>query len=241
MWEITLIGERDDYFDLKEYCDILIDIFVKDIIVAIDYDDKVYVSIATSRDGIIKFVENTIYEIIIKINKKNFFYNNLNKSFKEKVLLPFIISSIISIDLNDEIDFAKNSVKLTSVINIKSFVYFKLKSIVSKWSKIVKYLNYTYFNKINDELYLQFLKFISENNQTLFDVIFLQEYLNDMLFIDKNGNKLISIPLNDEIGIIVNLIIYSPKKLIINGDNSLSKKINGLISYIFRDRLCVVL
>lgn len=241
MWEITLIGSDEDYFDLKEVCDILMDIFDKDIIIALNFGEQTICSIATNRDSIIKFLENVIYETIIKINKKHYFYNNLNKSFTNNSLISFIISSIVSIDLNEEIEYAKKTTKLSRVINIQSFLYFKLHKIVVTWGRIARYLNVTYSNQMQEELYLQFLKFIADNNQSYIDVVYLEENLDEMILLDRNGNKLKTIPSKDEISIIVNLIIYSPQKLIINCVNSLSNKVTNLISYIFRDKISVIL
>ena len=45
----------------------------------------------------------------------------------------------------------------------------------------------------------------------------------------------------DEIGLIVNLIVYAPKKLIISCLDSLSANVAGLIRYIFEDKICLLL
>ena len=62
-----------------------------------------------------------------------------------------------------------------------------------------------------------------------------------MIRIIKEKNMISSIPKSDEIGIIVNLIMFAPRKLIINCINSLSTKVSNMISYIFEDRVSVLL
>jgi hypothetical protein len=71
--------------------------------------------------------------------------------------------------------------------------------------------------------------------------MYLEQGKDSMIILDKNKKLLSSIPKNDEIGVVVNLIVLSPKKLIINCYTSLSNKIAGLIEYIFQDRISILL
>ena len=71
--------------------------------------------------------------------------------------------------------------------------------------------------------------------------MYLEELEDNMLILDDKKRTIRSISKCDEIGIIVQLIMFAPKKIIINCINSLSKKVSTLISYIFEDRVSVLL
>ena len=62
-----------------------------------------------------------------------------------------------------------------------------------------------------------------------------------MLILDQKRKKLKLLSKNDDIGIIANLVMLAPKKLIINCIDALSEKVTNLISYIFEDRVSVLL
>ena len=65
--------------------------------------------------------------------------------------------------------------------------------------------------------------------------------MDEIQLLDNKKNKVRCISKNDEIGILVNLIMFSPKRLIVSCLNSLSEKVSGLISYIFEDKLSVII
>jgi len=68
----------------------------------------------------------------------------------------------------------------------------------------------------------------------------LKEQKNNLELIDVRNKIIKQIPKSDEIGILVSLILYSPKKLIINCIDSLSEKVSNLITYIFDDKVSVL-
>ncbi|MBE5757416.1 MAG: hypothetical protein E7345_00585 [Clostridiales bacterium] len=240
MWEITLIGNKENYVEINDFLSILNDIFDKDIITAICYGDNVICSIATNRDEIIKFLQDVVYELIIKISKKDFFSTALTNINSDELKM-FIVSSIISIDLAGELEFAKKTTKLGKIININSFMHFKLGGIISNWKKVADYLNFKYYCCLEDELYLHLLKFIVDNASSFFDIVYLEEDRENVVILDKDRNKIKTIGKKDEIGIIASLIMYSPQKLIINCMNSFSDKVTNLITYIFNEKVSTIL
>ena len=90
-------------------------------------------------------------------------------------------------------------------------------------------------------VYLEFLRFLVLNSEPKNEVVFLINSDQSVQLLD-NENKILSdMPKSDEIGVVVNLILQAPKKLIINCFDSLSKKVADLIMYIFDDRICMIL
>ena len=129
---------------------------------------------------------------------------------------------------------------MSKVVHIRSFVNFKLSKIIKIWKQISNYLNNNFTSNSQDELCLEFLKFIADNSSAKSDILYLQENQGNLELFDIKNNRLRSISKNDEIGILVSLILYSPKKLIINCIDSLSDKVSDLISYIFEDKVSVL-
>lgn len=71
--------------------------------------------------------------------------------------------------------------------------------------------------------------------------MYLEEINSQMYLLDKKRREMKKLSIDDDVGIIANLVMFAPKKLIINCINSLSKKVTSLISYIFEDRVSVLL
>ena len=72
MWEITIIGQNDEYDELYECYKVIGDIFLSDVTLAITQNNFTYFSIATNKKSIVRILKNIIYEIVVKINKKKF-------------------------------------------------------------------------------------------------------------------------------------------------------------------------
>jgi len=134
-----------------------------------------------------------------------------------------------------------NRFKLTKIIHIRPFVYFKLTRLLEIWKQIAEYLNYNFATNKQEILCMEFLKFLADNSQSKWDILYLEETMDEIQLLDNKKNKVRCISKNDEIGILVNLIMFSPKRLIVSCLNSLSEKVSGLISYIFEDKLSVII
>jgi len=240
MWEITPVGKTRDILFFDELKTILKDKYNSQIMMAITFNNDLYCSIAVKDKRYVRFVKSKIFETIIKIVKCEYFENNLNIFSIDKSLNSFILSCILKIDLFDEIEYSLERFKLTKIVHIRSFVYFKLSKIINIWSKIASYLNSNFQFNCKDGLCLEFLKFLADNSDANIEVFYLKEQKNNLELIDVRNKIIKQIPKSDEIGILVSLILYSPKKLIINCIDSLSEKVSNLITYIFDDKVSVL-
>lgn len=241
MWEITLIGKPCDigyFIDLK---DTLYRKFKNEILVVISFEKDLICSIATTNNVHIRKLKLLIYETIIKVVKAEIYHNSLEIFTNDKSLNSFILSSLIIINLNDEVNYAKAYTSLTKVINVRSFVYFKLHNMIDMWYREIDFYNYTFGGIHRDEFYLEFLRFVAQNLTGKFDIMFLEDSKDTMRILDKKHNMIKSISKNDEIGVIVNLIMLGPKKIIIKCIDKLSQKVATLINYIFEDKVSVIL
>ena len=241
MWEITLVGKPSDigyFLDLK---DILKSKFNKEIIVVISFEKDLICSIASTNQKNTNILKHIIYETIIKVAKSEYYQNNLELFTSDKSLNSFILSSLILINLDDEINYANHYAKLGNTVYVKSFVNFKLNNMVKMWRREIDYYNVIFGGIHKEEFYLEFLRFLAHNLNEKFDIMYLEETFDNMLILDNKGKKVRTISKNDEIGVIVQLIMLAPKKIIINCINSLSSKVSTLINYIFEDKVSILL
>lgn len=239
MWEITLVGKEMDYpyfLDLEKK---ILDLKIKTI-VSIGVKDELYISIC-SQNNILSKIEDYIFETIIKINKKEYMLENLDfLSDCDDVYESFMLSSIISLDLDMEVDFAKYYAKLDKMNNIRSLFRFRLNKLIGSWQNISVALNMLLMDKRKERIYLDFLKYLTVVTKPLHDVVILNRSFKSMVIMDKHGNTLKKLYSNDEVDILVNLIMYLPKKIIVTS-GSMGNKIFAMIKYIFDDKVSVVL
>lgn len=240
MWEITLRGKPSDIVYFLELKNSLKEILNKNAIIVITFEKDLVCSIAIAKEKLSSKIYKKIYETILKIVKIEYITENLRVFSNDKSLNSYFVSSIVNMEISNEVKYAMQVTKLSRVINIRPFVLFKLHNLYEMWQKEVDYYNF-HFNCDNGENYLDFLKFIVLNIDTKSKILYLEEINSEMCFLDEKRNKMKNLRLDDEVGIIANLVMFAPKKLIINCINSLSDKVTKLISYIFEDRVSVLL
>lgn len=240
MWEITLRGKPSDILHFLQLKNEIKELMNKNALVVITFDHDLVCSIGIIKDKRLKKVKCLIYQTIIKIAKLEYLNNNLKVFVKDKSLNSYFVSSIINCSLRDEVRYAMRISNLTPTLVIRSFVQFKLHNIYDLWLNEVEYYNYN-FSSSNGENYLKFLKFLVLNIHTKSDILFLEEINSELLLLDKDKKEMKKFQIGDDIGIIANLIMYAPKKLIICNTNSISSKVTNLISFIFEDRVSMIL
>ena len=211
------------------------------VITAMSCNNGLAFSIALKDKKYINYLKTAILECIIKLAKEEYFKEHLKISGSDEELNQFILMSLILINLKEEVDYARIRVKLTKVIHIRSLINFKLNKLYYIWEKLTSYFNISLSGQYNDEIYLRFLKLLVSNSHSNEEIMYLEQVCENMCILDKNKNLLSSTPIDDEIGVIVNLIAYAPKKIIINCFDTLSVKVLELIKYIFEDRISVIL
>lgn len=240
MWEVTIVGKIRDIIYFEQLQDRLKDEFDKDVLVAVSLTDNLVCSIATINEHIINLIEKLIFETMIKCFKLELFETELEFIDNNKSLNSLILSTLISLDITDEINYAIHNSKLSNVINIRSFVNFRLNYLVKAWKTLTQYINIMLSSK-SENFYIEFLKIIANEIKTDFDVMYLECNNKNIELLDKNKKIVYSMTSQDEVDLIVNLLIYSPDKLIINCYNELSHKLTEMLKYIFEDKISVLL
>jgi len=241
MWEITLLTDYYDIFYIQELQDNLNSNKISNC-VAINYDKElICCSIAISNDKDIEFSQDLIFECILKIVKSEYFKMNLNIFGNDRSFNSFMLSSLVLMDLKEEIEFAKFNALDFKKIHVRSFVYFKLHKLLDIWERVINYINIQFGNHLEESMYLEFLKFLADNTASQIDLLYLDQNTDEIVLKDSNQQVLCKTNKNDEIGMIVNVIIYAPKKLVIKCLDSLSNRVSSLLNYIFEDRIGLLL
>ena len=241
MWEITLLGSELDYMYFAMLEDELKDVIQDKVITAITFKNGLTCSIALKDRKYINFVKTAILETIIKICKEEYFREGLSVRGSDEELNEFILMSLILINLQEEVDYARVKVKLTKKLHIRSLMRFRLNKLYMIWEKLIVYFNANLGERYHDEIYLKFLKLLANNTHSKTDIMYLERCQENMCILDKNKQLIIATPKDDEIGVVVNLIAYAPKKIIINCYDTLSSKVAELIKYIFEDKCSFII
>jgi len=242
MWEVTLIGVKQDYVHFILYEKMIKSTFGEQVVIAIsDRIESSILSVAVCNKKLISSIKKTILELIIKICKEEYFLQNLNLETNDEELRYFILMGAVLSNLDDEVDYARVVVKFSKVIHIRSLVRFRLNKIYSLWNKFEKYFNSKFASGLNDVICLDFLKFFANNIRKSGDIVYLDNKNDFIIFKDKNNKSINKIHKSDQIGIVVNLIVISPFRLVINCYSSLNSDILSLIKYLFEDKVSILL
>lgn len=239
MWEVTLCGKPADiifFLDLKN----TIKKISGNALCIITFEKSLICSIAVFNKNHLYKCKKAIFKTILKICKVEYLSKNLQILSADKNINSYLLGNLISIEIEDEIRYAMQISKLTKYVNIRSFVMFKLNNLIDVWQREVEYLN-NILKVDKNNSYINFLKFLALNSKNKFDILFVDKIGQTMCLFDKKHRKMKSLNLDDDVGLIANLVLFSPKKIIINCINCLSSKVANLISYIFEDRVSVIL
>lgn len=236
MWEITIFGEMRDfvYFTLLE--EELKEKLKDNVVVALSISSKLACSIALNDRKYLSLVRNEIFECILKCVKDEYFRENIH--IDEMGLKELVVSSLIYINLNDEIDYAKERINLSKTVYIRSLVRFRLNRLFHIWEKFLYYFNQ---KNGNGMAYLDFLKILATTSSQKGEIIFIEKIQDNMCILDRNKEIISSSSSKDEIGVVVNLITLCPQRIIINSVHALSESILKLLNYIFEDRISMLL
>lgn len=239
MWEITLIGDCRDVVFLvslkrelaKNFSDIYIDLRCR---------EKCLFNIKFKK-ALYEDISHYILGTILRIVKRKYFVSNLNIWSRNKIVNSFFLGGIINLDILDEITYAKAKTRLGKCVYIDSFVMFKLPRLIEMWQRLCDYINIRLKDSSQKDKYLELLKFLCSNLEGETEAILIDKLNDSYVLLDKYLNVIKDIPTSNDTDLILSLVIYSPKKLIINCKDSLSEKTNRIITYIFDTKVSKVI
>ena len=186
MWEITLIGKYRDIVYMQELVENLENLYNSRVVSAISYNKNLICSIAISGNINKNKIKTIVYESIIKIVKCEYLEENLIIFKEDKSLNTFMLSSLILLDLKEEIIYAKKNSNWGKTVSIRSFVYFKLNYLIKLWNNLCKFINRKFGNSFEDLIFI----FETEYAVSFNDFFLKYSFVQENAIINKKGDCL---------------------------------------------------
>lgn len=239
MWETTIFGEIADLVYFASLEDEIRNKLHDKTIIAMTLSNKLAFSIALKDKRYLSMLKDLIFECVIKCVKDEYFRENI-KIIGDCKFNDMFITSLVYVNLQDEINYAKIRVNLPKKIHIRSLVGFKLSKFYFIWEKFVYYINVKGLVDGKDS-HLCFLKLLASATQPSSSIIFLEMIKDNMCILDENRKIVSQSSQDDEIGVVVSLVALAPKKIIVNCVRDINFKFLDLINFIFEDRISMLL
>ena len=179
-----------------------------------------------------------ISEIVVNIYKTEFFLKNIKLSFLPKSHKDALINALVQFDIESDIYYVLTLIEHYSKIILKSLNQFLLTKIKNKWNEFVIIANLNGNYLLNYEVFIEFLKFLIKSIQPKTKVINLKSDLTKFLIFDDHNNLVTSrVDLEDEMGLITNLVLLAPRNINIHCIDKVSDKTFKTLYYLFDKKI----
>ena len=243
MWEITIVGKYEDkvYFDELESKLVSNKLNYKVMLSTAFVDGDYILSVATTsnRCEIIDFIKLCVTKTIIVIAKHDYFMSHLHISQISTELHRFIVDVLVTVDSEYELYYVMSRMSSGS-INIRSLMWFKLKEVQHKWQRLCDTLMLEFRSLTPQEIYLDVLKYVvdvSTCSETTIDI----DVVDNNYILKEGINVLNSIPISDDVDMMIKLINHQPKSVNILDMSKLPFNVYQVLSYIFSGKLQVII
>ena len=187
-----------------------------------------------------KDIRIQIGEAIVLSEKEDFFTQNFNCENLSGVCKKTFINALIMFNYEEEVNYVSNLVDIDKNVLTHPFFVFKLKDLRLKWQELL-YVSNREILFDNPEMLLDFFKILASNVNAKYEKVKIVKNDNKYLLNDEQKNIIKSdkiIDAIDEISLITNLIILSPKQILID-IKLVSNDMVRLLKYIFDERLVI--
>jgi len=107
-------------------------------------------------------VEECIVKVIVKFYKDKYFAERLHIPFKDKTMFNELKETLLHFDKEHDCYLIHKHLKFTSVLNLESFYYFKLKVLRDNWDKLISITNESGFKTQSD--FWDFVSWLKREN-----------------------------------------------------------------------------
>jgi len=181
-----------------------------------------------------------ISEAIVLSEKEEFFNSNFNCENLSGTCKQAFINALIMFNLEEEIVYVSELLDMEKNIITHAFFVFRLKLLILKWKELL-YISSQQILYNTPEILFEFLKFLVSNVNSNYEKVEIVKQDKKYLIYDEKNNTIKSdkiIDATDEIELITNLIILSPKQIVID-IKLISNEMISLLKYIFEERLII--
>ena len=187
-----------------------------------------------SRELILEALSNAI----VVNYKTKYFDNSLNVSFLPQQHRDALIKALVLFDVESDIFYVLNAIENYQTINIESFDKFILSKIKHKWQEFAFITNMNGNYLLNYDVFIEFLKFLISSIQPKTNVINLKSDLTKyLIFDDKNNIIDCMVDLQDEMGLITNLVLLAPQNINIHCADKMSEQTFKTLYYLFDKKI----
>jgi len=187
-----------------------------------------------SRELILEILSETI----INIYKTEFFNKHISLSYLPQQHKDALIKALVMFDVESDIYYVLTSIENFTTIILASFDEFLLSKIKRKWQKFVFITNLNGNYLLNYEVFVEFLKFLINSIQPKTRVVNLKSDLTKFLLFDEKNNLVTSrVDIEDEMGLITNLVLLAPKNINIHCIDKVSDKTFKTLYYLFDKKI----
>ena len=187
-----------------------------------------------SRELILEILSETI----INIYKTEFFNKNISLSYLPQQHKDALIKALVMFDVESDIYYVLTSIENFNTIILASFDEFLLSKIKRKWQEFVFITNLNGNYLLNYEVFVEFLKFLINSIQPKTRVVNLKSDLTKFLLFDEKNNLVTSrVDIEDEMGLITNLVLLAPKNINIHCIDKVSDKTFKTLYYLFDKKI----
>lgn len=161
-------------------------------------------------------VADAIAELVILTYKEDFYKQRMSIGGLNPVSEKALIKALFLFDIDDDKETILHYLKLKRTIYLKSFFDFQLRELRDKWMGIIALTQDNFYYFLNSNVFIDVLKFLLSAIPHKYDEISVGFTGDEFVLLDENYHQIyFDFPdsMNNEIGLVSNLIFLSPKKV----------------------------
>lgn len=179
-----------------------------------------------------------IASFVLKIYKTQFFEKNVKISKSLNACKAALIKSLVAFDFENELFYLSSIIDGYCELYPESIYFFKMQKFHMKWSEFCNVVNLSTRVEQNPDLYIEFLRFLSSNNDDGISEINLHIKDNSYLLCDNNQNVLYKVTsLTDIVSLATILVNLSPKTINIHNFSNINRDTFKSLYYIFSTKI----
>lgn len=203
-------------------------------------DNVSTLSIATHKkeNEVVDLVKDKIAEAIIYIEKDKYITAHSNLKMRASAGKKTFKKALVLFDFDDDKSLILEQLTLDKNINLHAFYQFRLRHLKKKWEDLVTITNQENSLLGGTDVLLGFL---IESIKPTDRKVFVDKNTKNFILLNEAGEQIdegfVSKNITDEVDLVTNLIVLSPRKINILCKDNISKETYNLINYIFNGKV----
>jgi hypothetical protein len=173
------------------------------------------------------FAQNAIIEAICTHFKADYLNKFLALPIKEGIYFKALKKALLNFDKETDSFIISKNLELEGNINLEAFYYFKLKNLREKWIELINIANENGLFLVNNENFIDLLKFLVDNLEISHDTINVY-FEGDKYKLLDSRSKVVATDEDNE-DLVCKLIDLSPRQINIYGAKRQDENFNLLL------------